>query len=51
MHKIGNKYWEEGYNAYHEGVSLDGNPYAENTEACNLWEQGWEAADADTDEE
>ncbi len=43
--------FEEGYDAYWEGVDVEGNPYAEDTDECLSWNQGWtEARNHDYDE-
>jgi ribosome modulation factor len=36
--------FEEGYNAYWEGVDVSDNPYEEDTDGHRSWEKGWRAA-------
>jgi len=39
-----NDAFDEGYDAYWEGVDLSGNPYEEDTDGNRAWEEGWRAA-------
>jgi len=39
-----NDSYEEGYDAYWDGVDVSENPYEEDTEAHRSWENGWRAA-------
>ena len=39
-----NDAFEDGYDAYWEGIDLRGNPHDEGTEERHLWEDGWRAA-------
>ncbi len=41
-----NDAFEDGYNAYWEGVDVSDNPYDKNTDAAQResWEAGWRAA-------
>jgi ribosome modulation factor len=36
--------YEEGYDAYWDGVDVSGNPYDEDTNDRRSWEEGWIAA-------
>ena len=36
--------FEEGYDAYWEGVDVSGNPYDKGTEERRSWEEGWRKA-------
>lgn len=36
--------FEDGYDAYWEGMDVSGNPHDEATEEYRLWEGGWRAA-------
>ena len=36
--------FEDGYDAYWEGMDLSGNPHDENSGEYRLWENGWRAA-------
>jgi ribosome modulation factor len=40
-----------GYNAYFDGLSLEDNPYTEDSYEYDEWENGWEKADSDADDE
>ncbi|MGA2063281.1 MAG: hypothetical protein ABSG67_22655 [Thermoguttaceae bacterium] len=39
-----NDAFEEGYDAYWEGVDVSDNPYEEDTDEHCSWEEGWRAA-------
>jgi hypothetical protein len=39
-----NETFDEGYDAYWEGVDVSDNPYAEDTDGHRWWEEGWRAA-------
>lgn len=41
-----NKY-QEGYNGYHDGLSIDDNPYQFGTLAYTSWFDGWNDAKLD----
>lgn len=51
MRNIGNKYWEEGYKAYFDCISRKNNPYRIASTEFDLWEDGWDNADSDCDDE
>ena len=36
--------FEDGYDAYWDGVDVSNNPYEEGTDGHNTWEEGWRAA-------
>ncbi len=36
--------YEEGYDAYWDGVDVTDNPYEEDTDDHRRWEEGWRAA-------
>jgi ribosome modulation factor len=36
--------FDEGYNAYWDGVDVSDNPYDEETEERCRWEEGWRTA-------
>jgi ribosome modulation factor len=39
-----NDAFQEGYDAYWEGVDVSDNPYDEETDDRRSWEEGWRAA-------
>jgi ribosome modulation factor len=39
--------FDEGYDAYWEGMDVSGNPYEEDTDGHRSWEEGWRAARKD----
>ena len=39
-----NDAFDEGYDAYWDGVDVGDNPYDEETEERRSWEDGWRAA-------
>jgi ribosome modulation factor len=41
---VANDAFEEGYDAYWDGVDVSGNPYKEDTDDHRSWEEGWRAA-------
>jgi len=41
---IDNDAYDEGYDAYWEGVEVRDNPYEEDTDGHCSWEEGWRAA-------
>ena len=41
---VANDAFEEGYDAYWDGVDVSGNPYKEDTDDRRSWEEGWRAA-------
>lgn len=49
LRQLDNPIWEAGYNAYHDGLKLEDNPYFEDDERFEMWESGFECADADDD--
>jgi ribosome modulation factor len=51
MRKLDNPIWNKGYEAYAEGVSRNENPYKEDTQAFDDWQEGWDCADSDFDDE
>jgi hypothetical protein len=36
--------YDEGYDAYWDGVDVSGNPHEEDTDERRSWEEGWRAA-------
>ena len=36
--------FEDGYDAYWEGMDVSGNPHDEDSEEYRLWEDGWRGA-------
>ncbi len=45
-----NEYWEEGYEAFDLGSSLDECPYGDFSDEGIEWGMGWECAEADAGE-
>jgi len=41
---IDNDAYDEGYDAYWDGVEVSDNPYEEDTNGHRSWEEGWRAA-------
>jgi hypothetical protein len=41
---IDNDAFDEGYDAYWDGVEVSDNPYEEDTDGHRSWEEGWRAA-------
>lgn len=45
-----NKEWEEGYQAFKDGLELEDNPYADlgefSPQFCD-WQTGWECSESD----
>jgi len=39
-----NEAFDEGYDAYWDGVDVSDNPFEEETEERKSWEEGWRAA-------
>ena len=39
-----NDAYEDGYDAYWDGIDVSGNPYDEETEERRYWEDGWRSA-------
>lgn len=50
MRKLDNPYWEAGYQAYHDMVKRTDNPFAEDSPESEAWDEGWDCADSDTDD-
>lgn len=48
--KEGNPDWDFGYEAYLKGDNRDSNPKPEG-QAFDDWEEGWDTADCDIDDE
>ena len=47
-----NEQWEEGYQAFQDGLSLDDNPYTDDgdfSDSCMDWQTGFECAEADAE--
>lgn len=43
--------WEEGYNAYWSDLNKEDNPYEEYSREFYEWEEGWESARDEVDDE
>ena len=41
---VNNEAFEEGYDAYWDGVDVGDNPYDEDAEEQRCWEDGWRSA-------
>jgi len=41
--------YQEGYDAYGKGLTLDDNPYAAEAQKQDRWNEGWEDAKLDVD--
>ena len=39
-----NDTYDEGYDAYWDGVDISGNPHEDDMDEYRLWEEGWRAA-------
>lgn len=52
MRLLDNPYWETGYNAYFNGIARDKNPHDATFDEnlFELWQEGWDCADSDTDD-
>lgn len=51
MRQLDNPIWEAGYEAYHNMVARTANPYPEDSQESDTWDDGWDCADSDTDDE
>lgn len=49
--QIDNPYWNAGYEAYHAGVQRNDVPYLEDSAEYDIWQDGWDTADSDADDE
>jgi len=43
--------YDQGYQAFLEGLDLESNPFQEGTEEHDEWESGWVNASADQEED
>lgn len=50
-HKLDNSTWDAGYNAYFDGIGREENPHPEGSVTNEDWEDGWDTADSDSDDE
>lgn len=48
--KINDPAFNKGYEAYFDIENSGKNPYPENSKEHDLWIEGWETADADSDD-
>lgn len=51
IEELDNLVWNKGYSAYFDGLSRNQNPYEEDLIDFDDWENGWDQADSDCDDE
>ena len=51
MRHLESEVWNKGYDAYWDYIPRCENPYDEDTLAFDEWNEGWDSADSDCDDE
>jgi len=49
--QLDNPTWNAGYDAYFNGANRDDNPFPEGSVEEDVWDEGWDTADSDADDE